>query len=108
MKNLTLEKISIAFLLLIANAHVMALEVKQPKWVNSTTTTQVEAAGGEIGKWIAVFVAVFIGLYATYPAFLFFKGRNEEALEKAQSLVIGGVVFAILGGITFAVIKLLA
>jgi hypothetical protein len=100
---LSFALVAICFTFLIAPETLMAIQLKQPSFINSVDTDKLEEAGSEINTWIFAGIAVVIGLFSVRPGYLFITGKPDEALEKSKEIIVGVILAMVLGGIAFAV-----
>jgi len=102
-----LTKTAIATYVGISVSVAHAIEIKKPDFVKEVSADKLGEAGGVIEGYIAVFIGVMIALYAGYAGYLFISGETEKGVQHGKNILIGAVVAATLGGVTFLVLNVL-
>jgi hypothetical protein len=82
----------------------LATEIKKPSFVDDNGTEKLEEAGASIMNYVAVGFGVAAGLASAIVSFLAIRGKMEEMWEKAGNIIIGVIVFLVMGTVVFSII----
>lgn len=90
------------------HAAIAANTIKKPSFINDVDPDTLSDAGEELSGWIFAFMAIVIGLCCFIPAYYFFTGEKEKAIDISKNILIGACSFIIFGGVVFAVMDRLS
>ena len=83
----------------------VAARIEKPSFVDDVDKSALDSAGQEIYSWLGAGFLVVVGLASIRPGWHFINGEKDEGVRHSKDILIGAVVYVVLGSIVFTVME---